>query len=183
MRKALGLSTLVTLCAVGVTAQAAELEYGASVEFRDICMAGAGSVDTTVAKFGELRWEKTKNADMRDIVRPDDVLKTAKKPTAFTVDLEGGGQWMGGVGTVKVTRITSVYCSVVMVGGKDDTEDVLKDMRTLHPGEPTVASNAAETRYVFSSEDDPSVLIHQAIPVPGEDDIMMFRSIFVVPSP
>ena len=156
-------------------AHAEDVEYSAMKEYSDACMQGALSVADIQSRLVELDWQASDNEDVSFTVTPDDILEASKAAHGFTVELDGGGQWLAGAQTTEIAGYPAVYCSLVFAGGEADKDGVLSDYKTLYPMELQTGGDENEQRYVAVKDGDTSFAVLQFMQVPDEDDLIMFR--------
>jgi len=172
---------LMVLVSAAEMANAEEIYNSAMSEFSQTCPAVSGTVDNTKARFLDLGWETTEDKDIGEVNTPDDIFKNSKLDTAYQVELENGAFWFGGSGRLKITGRKAIFCTIVFYGGASDQESIEADFQIIYPGEPEVVEGNGERRIVVQTTDGQGAAIHQQIIVPGEDDLVMFRTFNVMP--
>ncbi len=175
-------------CAIGLAsimglsdANAAEVEYLVMQEFTQACPTDTGSMEAMKARFIGLEWSETEDKDIRDISTPDDIFGNAKIDTAFEVELSNGGYWFGGVGTAKIQRQKTVFCMLTFYGTKTDSLPIESDFGIIYSEKPEIVEGNGERRLVKEIASGRGAAIHQQVAVPGEEDLVMFRTFNVMP--
>ena len=110
---------------------------------------------------------------------PGEMFPKSKLDTAYEVELENGAYWFGGVGTLKIAFQNMVFCSVSFYGGNDNTATVEADIRLIHPETPQIVEGNGEKRLVFEINDGNGAVIHQQVEIPGEEDLLLFRTVIL----
>lgn len=172
---------LAVLISAAEMANAEEIYNSAMSEFSQTCPAVSGTVDKTKSRFLELGWETTEDVDIGDVNTPDDIFENSKLDTAYQVELENGAFWFGGSGRLKIAGQKAIFCTMVFYGGASDQESVEADFQIMYPEEPEIVEGNGERRIVTQTADGKGAAIHQQIIVPGEDDLVMFRTFNVMP--